>query len=267
MKSPVDYCSGAPSPLSKQVADETSGSRSRRAAKNLQQRRRSCFLILLSLSNLLLLSPQPVLAGYYDHQGYKPENWKKDENAGRSYFWKELDYDAMHDFVNQTDKFAILKLYGDVCAHCQEIHQAQEIAAKKIQKETDELIFGRIDVPRFGGTATLYKWFEKNFPNFDVKGERGFSFDSLSIPSVYIITKGSRWSLIAHEGNIARMEHGAIGWGHTHKQGAQKMKEWLKGHTYRTRKFGKKRSARMAAIRHQERMESIDEEVDADPDL
>jgi len=154
-----------------------------------------------------------------------PRDWNEN-HVGRSKFFEELSDDSLLKFTNDTTADSIIVLYGDQCSHCQELKPMQDKAAKKILEESSMVKFGRYDLHRFGGAASLVanikrKWTGPNGESFDEMEAKGavigLNYDNLAIPQMYHFRRGNQM--------IQQVPHGEIGWG---PQGNQNLKKWIR---------------------------------------
>ena len=122
-----------------------------------------------------------------------PRDWNEN-HVGASKYFKELSDDSLITFTNDTTADSIIVLYGDQCSHCQELKPMQEKAAKKIVEESSMVKFGRYDLHRFGGAASMVanlkrKWKGPNGESFEEMegkgGIVGLNYDNLAIPQMY----------------------------------------------------------------------------------
>jgi hypothetical protein len=222
---------------------------------------------LLAACGLAAYYPEPAYAqvGYIspgdddDEEpipGDKGKDWNR-KSAGPSKYFVELEYDSLKKHVVEETRDTLVVLYGHKCSHCQEIKPQQDKGAEKIKKETDEIHFGRLDLHRYGGPASMIKWMGRNYPNFHEDDNNfGFTNDELTVPSAYLFR--------GNGSEVIRVPHGDIGWG---PSGGKLLKTWVKKNTYKTRKFGKKRSASAKMRRKKAAEDAEDAELAADEDL
>lgn len=183
-----------------------------------------------------------------------PRDWNENR-VGASPYFKELDSDTLIPWItknSKNDTDSIVVLYGDQCSHCQELKPMQDRAAKKIIKESTMVAWGRYDLHRFGGAASLIALMEKKYPawkRLESEGKvLGLNYDNLAIPQMYHFGRSGEI--------VQQVPHGEIGWG---PQGNENLKKWVRfavqGYEKNLKK--KKKSKKAAPAEGEEKKEEL----------